>query len=79
MPRYRSTYSTTKPRSTFPADFVSTRDAFRLAGLDFFCEGSIRYVAVNGGVTFGVFRTIGQAREWLAAGPAQSAARRSAR
>ena len=79
MPRFRTNYTTAKPRAAMPPGFFETRDAFRMAGLELFREGAIRIVAVNGGVTFGVFRTVDRAAAWLKANPTPTAVARTAR
>ena len=67
MPRFKTNFTTAKPRPRMSAAFYGVRDSFRQAGLDLFIEGSIRVVARNGGDIHAVFRDVDQARAWLAA------------
>ena len=67
MPRFKTNFTTSKPRPRMSEAFFAVRDAFRAAGLDLFVEGSIRVVARNGDEVHAVFRNVGEARAWLAA------------
>ena len=77
MPKYRSNFQLQPPRSAFPAGFEEARAAFRENDLDLFCQSVIRFVARADGESVAVFRSIADARAWLAAQPAQTPARRA--
>lgn len=77
MPRYRSTYMIAPPKSSLPPGFFELRDQFRDRDLDLFREGPIRFIARAGAETFGPWRSVAEARQWLEARPVQTLGRRA--
>ncbi len=77
MPRYRTNYTLAPPRPHLPPGFLEARDLFRASDFDLFAESTTRFIAKAGDETFGPWRTLREARDWLAARPAQRSARRA--
>lgn len=66
MPRFKTNFTTSKPRPRMPPAFYETRDRFRARGLELWSDSPTRFVCRNDGVVLQVWRSLPEAQAWLA-------------